>query len=133
MGVFSDIQAALDTTLTAISGIPPIVYDNVSYVPVQGTAFVRATVLPAASTLFTLNEVRKNPGIYQVGIFTPVGKGLGAALVIADAIKAYFETHRRIVQGSNTIFVMQVSIGKGEREDAWEHIFVEINYECYAL
>lgn len=133
MGVFSDIQAALDTTLAAVSSIPPIVYSNVGYTPVQGTTFVRATVLPAASTLFTLNEVRKNPGIYQVSIFTPVGKGLGAALTVADSIKSYFESHRRIVQGSNTIFVMQVSIGKGEREDAWEHIFVEINYECYAL
>ncbi len=78
----------------------------------------------------TLNGTLKNPGIYQVDIFTPVGKGEGAALIIADRIKMHFEANRRLVANSDTIFILQVSLGKGERENAWNHIFVEVNYYC---
>jgi hypothetical protein len=133
MGVFSNIQRALDTQLATLSGLPAVAWPNAKYVPVIGTTFIRPTVLPASSSLYTLNEVRHNPGIYQVDIFTEVEKGLNASLTLADSIKALFETDRRLTAGSDTIFIKQVSLGKGERQDAWNHIYVEINFECYSV
>ncbi len=130
MGVFSNIQTAMDTTLASTPSVPPIAWSNVEYTPTIGTTFVRPTLMPAGSQMATLNGTLKNPGIYQVDIFTPVGKGEGAALIIADRIKMHFEANRRLVANSDTIFILQVSLGKGERENAWNHIFVEVNYYC---
>ena len=130
MGVFSNIQNAMDTTLAAVSSVPPIAWSNVEYIPVQGTTFVRPTLMPAGSTMLTLNGTLRNPGIYQVDIFSPSGKGQGAALTVADNIKAHFESSRTITAGSDKIFILQVSLGKGERENAWDHIFVEVHYYC---
>ncbi len=133
MGVFSNIQAALDTKLATLSGLPSVAWDNTKFIPTLGTTFLRPTLLPASSSLFTLNEVRRNPGIYQVDIFTEVEKGPSAGLALADSIKTLFEGARRLTAGADTIFIKQVSLGKGERQDAWNHTFVEINYECYSL
>lgn len=130
MGVFSNIQKAMDTTLASVSAIPPIAWSNVEYIPTQGATFVRPTLMPAGSQMATLNGTSRNPGIYQIDIFTPSGKGQGASLVIADAIKIKFESNRRIAANSDTIFILQVSLGKGERENAWDHIFVEVHYYC---
>lgn len=130
MGVFNNIQIAMDTTLAAVSSVPPIAWSNVEYIPIQGTTFVRPTLMPAGSQMATLNGTSRNPGIYQVDIFSPSGKGQGAALVVADAIKTKFESNRTITAGSNKIFILQVSLGKGERENAWDHIFVEVHYLC---
>jgi hypothetical protein len=133
MGSFSNIQRGLDTTLATLGGLPAVAWANVNYKPVLGTTYLRPSVLPASSTLMTLNEVRRNPGIYQVDIFTEAEKGLSAGLTLADSIKALFEAARRITSGSDTIFIKQISLGQGERQDSWNHIFVEINYECYSL
>ena len=131
MGVFNNIQSALDTTLAGVSSIPHIVYQNVEYIPVQGTTYVRPTLLPANSPLLTISGAQKYAGIYQVDIFSPTGKGRGAALTIAENIKtAFIANNRTITAGSDKIWVLQVNIGKGERQDAWDHIFVEIYYNC---
>ncbi len=130
MSVFTNIQTALDTALASVPSVPPIAYSNIEYLPVQGTTYLRSTVLPATSSLFTLNDVHRNPGIYQVDIFFPTGKGNGAALGIADAIKTTFQTNRRLSSGGDIVFIKEISLGKGERQDAWEHIFVDISYEC---
>lgn len=133
MGTFNNIQIALDTALAAVPSIPPVAWANTKYTPVAGTTFVRPTLLPATSVLKTLNEYKNYPGLYQIDIFTPLEKGEGAGLVVADAIKTYYEAHRRLVANSDTIFVKEVSLGKGERQDAWNHIYVEIKYDCYSL
>ncbi len=130
MGTYSNIQAALDTALAAVTSVPPIAWSNVEYIPTQGTTFVRSTLIPAGSSMATLSGTSKHPGIYQVDIFSPSGKGPGAALVVADNIKSYFEAHRRLVSGSDTVFILAVSLGKGDRQDAWNHLLVEINYYC---
>lgn len=133
MGVFSNVQRALDTQLATLGGLPAVAWDNVRYKPVLGTTFLRPTVLPASSVLTTINDVKKNPGIYQVSIFTEAEKGMSAGLALADSIKALFETNRRLTAGSDTVFIMNINVGRGERQDAWNHIFVEINYECYSI
>ena len=132
MGVFSNIQAALDTQLATLSGLPAVAWPNVRYVPVLGTTYLRPTLLPSNSVLNTVAGMSKHPGIYQVDIFTEAEKGQGAGLTLADSIKTLFEASRRLTAGSDTIFIKSVSVGKGERQDAWNHIFVEINYECYS-
>ncbi len=130
MGVFSNIQIAMDTTLASVTSVPVIAPSNVEYIPTLGTPYVRSTLEPAGSAMATLDGTVKNPGVYHIDIYTPTGYGRGAALTIADNIKAAFELERRIATNSDTIFILQVSLGKGERENAWDHIFVEVHYYC---
>lgn len=133
MGVFSNVQRALDTQLATLSASPPVAWSNVKYTPVVGTSYLRPTILPANSELTTLTDHKRNPGVYQVDIFTEVEKGEGAGLTLADSIKSLFEGNRRLTAGSDIVFIKQISLGRGERQNAWNHIFVEIHYECYSI
>lgn len=130
MSVFRNIQAALDTTLSTVPSISDIAWESVEYTTKFGMDFVRPTLLPARSVLETLAGANKNTGIYQVDIFSYSGDGKGAGLTVADSIKTHFESNRRIVAGSNIIWIMQISLGKGVQEGSFYHIFLEINYYC---
>lgn len=132
MNTFLNIQTALDKTLAAMAGLPSVSWANIRYVPVNGTSFLRPSLLPAASELYTLSDSNRNSGIYQIDIFTPVEKGMNAGLVLADDIKTHFESNRRISQGGNIVFIKAVSLGNSERQEAWNRIYVEINYECFS-
>lgn len=131
MGVFLNIQTALDKTLAMMAGLPNVAWSNIRYVPVNGTSFLRPTLLPSQSSLETLTDHNRHPGIYSVSIFTPVEKGMNAGLVLADSVKTHFESNRRISQNGDTIFIKAISLGIAEREEAWNHLIMTIQYECY--
>ena len=44
--IYRDIRAALETKLAAVSGIPTISYENVSYDRANGTSYVETSFLP---------------------------------------------------------------------------------------
>ncbi len=132
MGVFSNIQRALDTRLNTLANRPYVAWPNTKFVPTENTSFIRPTLLPASSELLTLNDNHRNPGIYQIDIFVPLEKGMNSALTLADDIKEHFETERRLTAGVNTIFITAVSFGNIERQDAWLRAYLEVNYSCYS-
>lgn len=132
MGVFSNIQRALDTHLNTLANRPYIAWPNTKFSPTENAAYIRPTVIPANSTLQTLNDVHRNPGIYQVDVFVPLEKGLNSALSLVDEIKAHFEEDRTLVAGSDTVMIQNIGLGQLERQDAWFRVYLEINYICYS-
>ena len=58
MGVYTNIQAALDTELNTISGSPSIAWPNTAFTPTHGTLYLEPTLLPSPSRLETLNGDR---------------------------------------------------------------------------
>lgn len=132
MGVFSNIQRALDTHLNSLTDRPYVAWPNAKATPLNGSSYIRPTLLPANSDLYTLNDVNMNPGIYQIDIYAPLEKGLNSALTLADAIKDHFESNRRLTAGGDTVFIQNISLGSAERQDAWYRVFLEINYVCYS-
>lgn len=131
MSLINNIQNALNTQLASISGLPVIYYPNVEKEPAQGTSFLRPTLLPANSTLFTLNNENEHKGIYQVDIFTQLKKGTAPILLIADAIRDNFNAHKSITSGSDVIHIQQISMSQAQRVESWWMCYVQINYLCY--
>lgn len=132
MGVFSNIQRALDIKLNALADRPYIAWPNTKFKPSENASYIRPTLLPAASTLATLNDDHRNPGIYQVDVFVPLEKGLNAALTLVDDIKVHFESERSLVEDDDVIMIQNISLGRLERQDAWFRVYLEVNYICYS-
>jgi len=131
MGVFNNIQNALNAKLASIPAIPLVYYPNSSQEPQRGTNFVRPSLLPAASELYTINNENYHSGIYQVDIFVKLNNGTSQALLIADAIREAF--NRQILNASGTrVFIQNISMSTAERDEAWWRVFLEINYICVA-
>lgn len=127
---FANIEIALQTQLKVATTLP-IYWPNVTEAPELAASFVKPTLLPAATELFTLAEFHKFKGIYQVDIFVPLNKGTKAIYNIADAIKTSFEANRTLVANGQNVLIQAVSMGRTQRQDAWFTTFVEINYLSY--
>lgn len=132
MAVLGNIQAALDTRLNSLSNRPFIAWPNTKYVPAENVSYIRPTLLPAASQLYTITDNHRNSGIYQIDIFTALEKGMAPALTLADNIKVHFEANRTLTSGSDQVLIQAVSMGIPERQDAWFRVYLEVNYICYS-
>ena len=132
MGVFSNIQRALDTRLNQLIDRPFIAWPNTKFAPTAGASYIRPTLIQAKSELYTLNDVHMNQGIYQIDIYVPLEKGLNSALSLMDAIAEHFEEERSLVVGDDTVHIQQITPGDSERQDAWYRVYLEINYLCYS-
>ena len=131
MSLINNIQNALNTQLATVSGLPTVYYPNVENTPSQGTSWVRPTLLPANSVLYTLNNANMHQGIYQVDIFTQIKKGTAPLWLIADSIRDNFNAVNGITSGADTVHIQEISISQAQRIESWWSCYVQINYICF--
>jgi hypothetical protein len=132
MSVFLDIQTALDSRLYQLPNAPQIAWPNTKYVPQNTTTYLRPTLLPANSTLYTLNNEDGHSGIYQIDIYVQADKGTNQLLTLADNIRDHFNSQKSLSKNDNVIHIQEISIGVPQREDQWYSCFVAVNYICFA-
>jgi len=125
----SNIHNILNLQLSNIGGLPTIYYPNTQNEPVQGTNWLRPTLLPASGELYTLNSGNYHHGIYQVDIFTPLKKGLAGINTIADTIRDGYKG-QSLSLNNTTVHIQNINISLINIEESWCHCFVEINYYC---
>ncbi len=133
MADIKDTQAALDTRLNTLSGSTPIVWPNIKYVPVEGTMFLRPTLLPAKSERLQVNgTVQKNSGIYQIDVFSELNRGVGPILDKMDTISDFFKSQLILSHGINFILIREINQLPIVTLDAWIKGSVQVNYVCYS-
>ncbi len=131
MNVFNNIQNAFSVALNSIPLIPEIAFANVKYKPVEGVSYVRPTLLPAKSTLMTLQHESVYEGIYQIDIYTQLDKGTAPLLTIADAIRTYFINNDTLTAGGDNISVQEINISQTQRIESWWSCYVQLTYICF--
>lgn len=131
MGILTNIEAALNTRLATLSGSPPVQWPNTRYQPVENTAFIRPTLLPAQTVLETLDGSEIHKGIYQVDVFVPLEKGVSAIDTLLDSIASLYRSNK-IMTATNTIWVQGISRGPANREESWYTSYIEVNYLCHS-
>ena len=127
MAIYTNIQIALDSRLNTLTDKPDIAWPNVKYRPTKNSAFLRPTLLPAASERYTLNDGGKHQGIYQIDVFVPLDTGLATALDYADDIRNHFRD-QTLTAGGDKIYISFISMGNYDRVDSWFRVIVEVNY-----
>jgi len=132
MGVFSDIQAALDTRLSTVAGLPAVAWENVHYKPSEGTPYVRPTNIAGDSTLDTMARQQMNIGIYQVDLFYPTSNGTGTMLAMLDTIYDHFKADNELVENTTKVIVRSIGRTRVDREGSWSTAGIEIAYVSYA-
>lgn len=129
MGILLNIQSALDTKLNTLSPAVSTAWPNTKFNPTENTNWIRPTLLPARAVPVSLPGAIYHRGIYQIDIFVPLEKGVGALLTIADNIYTLFKG-AELTKGSNKINIDAVGRGTTQRENAWLHGIIEIQYRC---
>lgn len=132
MGVFSDIQIALETRLSTVVGLPTIAWENVHEEPTEGTPYIRPTNIAGDSTLNTMTGQQMNVGIYQIDVFYPTSDGPGTLLSMLDTIYSHFKADNELVANTTKVIVRSIGRTRVDIQGSWAMASIEIVYNSYA-
>lgn len=141
MAAFLDIASAFEARLAAMPGGLPsaqTAHDGVAFDPSQlaaGTPWQKTTLLPADTEAAGVGVDARNrhDGVYQISLFYPSGKGLGAVLAQADAIASWFKRGTSLDKNTTSIEVTAVLRGPAIPDAEWVMVPVSIQYFAHAL
>lgn len=128
----SDIYKGLMTTLTGISGIPQLVYENIQYEP-NNEIFIQVKNQLPDSGVSTMgaNKFYRNTGILILDIKIPKNDGPEGAQETYDKIRNGFSPGSVITYNSVNIHIERISARDSvERENTVEYP-IYIFYYCY--
>lgn len=132
MSFFKNIQVALDTQLSTLSGGVVVAWENVDYTPTLGTPFIRPTMLIPSSRLATLSSTQYNQGIYRIDVFYPLQVGAGTLLTKLDAIYDHFRSQEKLTSSGTSVYIGAISrSSQATRDESWLTASIDINFRCY--
>lgn len=135
MSEFLNISAALDTQLNAMASVPPVAWENRPYKPVDGTLYLRPTLLAGDTVGATLSATGtdEHVGVYQIDVIGDAGKGKGEVVTMADLVADQFKPVTELTYSGTTVRCVRVSRGAARTEGSRYIISVDVQYLCYTV
>ena len=145
--MYDKIQAALEVRTKQLVNAPHITYDNVKYVPVIGTPYIKSHFMPMVRQVKSLGinqegkpYKQRYEGIYQLLLNYPESQGSGPTNAMVNEILDKFEASTDIVHRIDNPLDFEnfyVTIEKTERkrgitESPWFKTPVQISWYTYA-
>lgn len=127
--IFNDVQAALDTKLKTVTGTP-VAFPNVPYKPQAGTAYLRASFLPAETVQASMGDSGKDEtnGVYQIDVVVPRGSGRPQLI---DTVADLFKRGTVLTYNSISVRVRSVSMAPAILDDEWYFVPISVNFQSY--
>lgn len=128
-----DIRSALEARLNSLSPALATAWENVNYVPVQGTPWQRVSLM--ANPTFPLGlgpgGIVQWSGILQVSLFYPQNTGPGAAETRAGLLLSHFSRGLGLTAGSIKVLIEVGYVRQAIPEPSWYHVPVTIPWYSY--
>lgn len=117
----TNIRAALEKALAAMSPALSTAYENKTFSPVVGTAYQKAATLFAEPDNPEIGSGYQERGIFQVTLMYPKGEGAGAATARAALLRATFARGSTFTYGGTTVIIERTpEVGAGFNDgDRW--------------
>lgn len=125
------IRKAFEKRLALMMPVLATAYENVAYTPVNGTPYQRPVLLPAQPDNATLGDAyHRLVGLFQVGLYYPLGNGPNAAQARAEAIRTQFKRGTSMTESSQTVLVIRTpTISPAQVIDDRYFVAVSIYYQ----
>jgi hypothetical protein len=134
MSLDRDIRRALEKRLSALSGIPTIAYENVSFEPASRTAFCRTKYFPISERPVGTgaNAIIEARGQYLIDVFYPQNdNGPLNADVAARSIIDHFPRGLFLSENSKTVRILTSERRGAIPIDSWYVVPVIVTWYCY--
>jgi hypothetical protein len=136
---YSKIQAALDTSLASIAGIPPIAFENFEFESTPPSSWLRTRFLAGDRAQRSLGlDLAGKPihqrysGIYQIIINTSIGDGIAATNQIYGLITSVFDAAQTLSpQGGVYVSILKNEKMRAYQESPWYKTPVNIHWYTY--
>ena len=131
--IYTDIRKTLEVTLSNVSGLPDIVYDNVNYDPDNNSSYIEARFLPTLRrpAFRGLNPQMRYQGLFSCTVFCPENKGSKTAEGYADLIIEAFEATTDISYGGTIVTIDYSERMGGFKDSPWYYIPIDIGWYIY--
>jgi len=124
MAGWEGINNAFTTRLNTNWIETPIAWDNVSYDPVEGNEWIRATLIPSTTQNAALGKAKKHFGIFWLQIFVPLNGGTGRAYELAEMLDAIFSN-----MSFDEVVCYAADITRtGDDGNGWFQLDVRVNF-----
>ena len=132
--IYDDIRQALETRLAAVSGIPDIAWENLTFEPTTGQPYVTARFIPTrrVPAVRGLNPQMYYQGLLRVECCSPEGLGPKGADDLANLVIDNFEATTDISSGSIIVSVDYAEREQGSSNGAHFMVPVNIGWYIYA-
>ena len=130
MGIYHDVQSALEVKLATLSPAVQTFPTNIESTPVLSTSYITHTMLYADTVGGTIDGKDIYPGILQLDIYTKLSKGVGPNLVIQDNLRTLFN-NVLLTKNSTYIRVDKIALGPLNKQDAWCRGVLEIHFTAW--
>lgn len=132
---FTTIQTLLNTRLLTFSTANsiPVAWENKSYAPTAGTAYLRPTLLlaePSAAALGTSADDYQE-GIFQIDIMADDGDGWVSAYDIADDLRDQFARGTRLTYTDANITIQRVQVGPPLNDETRYQLPVSVHFYAF--
>ena len=134
MSALGAIQAALESRLSTMTGVLPIVFENTQYTPTAGVPYIATQFIPTLRRAAVMgpDPQKRYTGMFIMDVCYPELQGSGAARTFADLLMERFDAASRI-EGVDVIVTIEYS----EREQGFKRppfycIPVRVGWRCYA-
>lgn len=134
--VFNDIPTGLEDRLLTMSNLPDnIVWENTSFTPTPGQAFIRVSTLPAPTTQTSIGTdgLNTQTGIFLVDSFYGKGSGRSVQDTFLSELVDHFKRGTVITQNGVEIRIESVYPLPSIEEDDWFHVPVQVTYISYTI
>ena len=123
-------RKALEKRLATLTPAIAIAYENVAFIPVTGTPYHKAVLIPNETTAPAIDQATKiEKGIFQVSIYYPLNQGTSAAGLRAELIRAHFPAGLVLTEGTYKVRVSRPpAIAGGMPDGAFYMIPVSIYF-----
>ena len=123
---YDKIQAALETRLSSVVGIPELAYPNTKYDPKTDVPFVQVRFIPTSRTNKVLGVDATNKpfwqeyhGIFNLVINMPEGTGTKETNTLVNAICDRYEATTDILFDGISVTIKKVESARGINETPW--------------
>lgn len=101
------IRQALEKHLATLAPSISTAYENADFTPVNGVAYQRANLLPAAPDNSSMGDkYYRELGVFQVTLYYPVSTGPKDAYTRAESVKTLFKRGTTLTQGGVDVTII---------------------------
>ena len=128
------VETALEQRLQGMPNVPPIAWEDVSYTPKTGVAYLKVYHLHnTPRDKYLEGGSAELVGIFQVTVVHPAGKGNVAAKLLAERVAAVFDPVQELEAGNHTVSLTQTpAIAAGTPDEGgWYEVPISIPWRAF--
>ena len=132
--IYDNIRAAFEVKLNSVTDVPSIAWENLSFSPTTGQAYVKPRLIPTRRepAVRGLNPQMYYQGIFRIECYVPEGNGPSTADDLADKIIEAFEATTDVSSGGTIVSIRYAEREQGELDGPFYMIPINIGWYIYS-